>query len=309
MRAEEAIKRYERELRVTQGCADNTVRSYLGELESFRNFLELRGRRLVYAERADIVDFKESIAGSRMARGVAQAMKSIRSFFSFCLDANIISASPVPQNLRVPVKHQEPTDVPTAAQFLEIRARVRKPQTDPRAVPALTREAIFETLAGSGLRIEALLTLKPRHLRLGARPHIMVEAETMSCKGNAAGEVPITHHAAQVLASYITANPRGFDDILFNVSASVIRKILGEVEPQGLNLKPHSLRHFYGSMTYFKNLDGGKNDVVWVRDAMGHASISTTNNYLKMARRVCQSDAEWTAWTTGVELAVKEMHA
>lgn len=309
MRTEKAIERYERELRVTQGCADNTVRSYLGELAAFRTFLELRGRRLLATERADIVDFKESIAATRMARGVAQAMKSIRSFFSFCMDATLIAASPVPQNLRVPIKQQEPTDVPTAEQFLIIRERVRQPMRDPRAVPAATREAIVETLAGSGLRIEALLTLKPRHLRLGARPHIMVDAETMSCKGNAAGEVPITHHAAQVLAAYVSTNPRGFDQPLFDVSASVIRKILGELEPEGLNLKPHSLRHFYGSMTYFKNLDGGKSDVVWVRDAMGHASISTTNNYLKMARRVCQSDTEWEAWTTGARMVDKEMQA
>lgn len=300
------LERYESELRKVRDFADNSVLAYLRELAGLTSFLAGRNKDFLTATRQDFIDFKESLA-HRAPNGISMALKAARSLYSFLEDEAILKDNPFPAKLTVKIKKQEPTDVPTAAQFLQVRERLNRPIVDPRAVPATVRRAVVETLAGSGLRIEALLTLKPRHLRLGTRPHILVEYQTMSCKGMNAGEIPITPHVAAILENYLAEQKPGWDDPLFNLSSSVVRKILKQVEPDGLHLKPHSLRHFYCSMTYYRNFDGGRSDAVWVRDAAGHGSISTTDNYLKMARRICRTDAEWEAWANGTAIATQEV--
>jgi len=300
-RSEKLIELYERELRDVLDCADNTVRAYTREIASLKSWLAARDKTLLTAKRDDFIDYKASL--DRAPNGIAMAIKAARSFYGFLEDQNFLAPSPFPLNLKVKVKKQEPTDVPTAAQFLAMRVKLDAPVSDPRAVPADIRRAVVEVLAGSGLRIEALLTLKPRHLRLGTRPIILVDAEDMSCKGKIAGEVPLSAYAAALLQAHLDTHKPGWDDPVFQLSQSMVRKILDQIQPADLNLKPHSLRHFYCSMTYYRNFDGGRCDAVWVRDAAGHGSISTTDNYLKLARRICQSDAEWEAWTTGKPLA------
>lgn len=309
MQAEEAIKRFERELRQAWGCADRTVAAYLGELAGFEKWLTTQGRTLLKVDRDVFLTWREEISQTRKPNGVSLAATALRSFYAILSDSGILTPNPFPETLKIRVKRQEPADVPTVQQFMQIREALERPVDHAGSTPVDIRRVVVELLAGSGMRIEAMLTLKPRHLRFGARPHILVEHDTMACKGKTAGEIPISPYVASLLKSHIEDHPRGFDDVLFDFSGSLVRKILHQVQPEGLHLKPHSLRHFYCSMCYFKNFDGGKNDILWVRDAAGHGNITTTNNYLKMARRVCQDEQSWDAWANGAAVAQEAISA
>lgn len=292
-----AIELYERELRLAWGCTESTIKRYLIHIENLRKALSEINCNLLTATRDDFLSWRESIL-DLAPNGQRSAVSAAKSFYGFLRDANHIQENVFP-NIKIRMKQQEATDVPTVEQFLQIRTNVGKPLKDPRVIPVEVRRLIVEILAGSGLRIDALLTLCPKHLRLTERPHILVEHSSMACKGKVAGEIPISAYCARLLGNYIERHKPPVDQPILNVSASLIRKVLRQVQPEGLSLHPHSLRHFYCSMCYFRNFDGGKNDILWVRDAAGHGSIMTTNIYLKMARRVCQNEMLWQTWAEG----------
>jgi integrase len=154
---------------------------------------------------------------------------------------------------------------------------------------------VLEALAGTGLRLRALLSLKPTHLRLnGHKPHILVDAGSMACKGAYAGIVPITPYVAKLLSGQ-TQSP------IFQCSASYVQKKLPALGAQhGIpQLHAHALRHLYCAMIYYKDFDGGRFNPVAVRDAAGHASIAVTDRYLKLARTLVSSDSEWNLWANG----------
>lgn len=297
------VDQYARELSTVQDCAPNTVAAYRRDVERFETFLAGRGRTLLEATREDFLDLKEQEKTARKASSLACIFKALRSFYGWLHDEGHIPGYPIPRKLKVRLKQQEPTEVPTAEQFIKMRRELEKPVLDKRAVPQDQRRLIVEVLAGSGLRISALLTLKPRHLRLGQRPVILVEADSMACKGKTAGEVPLSPYAADLLKAYLQAHPMSFDAPIFDLSDWAVRNILKQVSPKGLNLHPHSLRHFYCSMTYYRDFDGGRKDLIWVRDAAGHSNVSVSNRYLRLARRTCSSDDVWEAWAHGPAIA------
>lgn len=301
---EEHVLSFVRNIRGVRDCAASTAETYEREVRWLADWLEPRALTLIHATPDSIVAYKTALSGRRKPAGAALALASIRSFYNHLVASGALAVSPVPADLRVRKKAQEPACVPTAEQYLAMRERLHVVGGTGRgAIPLDTRVAIIELMAGSGLRIAAMLSLKRRHLRFGSRPIIMVEADSMSCKGHLAGEVPITPYAADIMGKWIAAHNPAPDAPLFDVSDAMVRKVLRQIEPPDLHLKPHSLRHFYCSMAYYRNMDGGTKDAVWVRDAAGHSSIAVTDRYLKMARRVCQSDALWFAWAEGRSVA------
>lgn len=283
---------YRRFLSTMRGAAENTVSTYLREVTHLLDFLSSRNVTHSTAQYDDFLAWRESM--HRKPRGVSLALASARSFYNFLEDRGILRPNPFPRSLTVKIKHQEPIDVPSAVQFLNcIRPGLEDTRWSRR--DALTRRAIVETLAGTGLRIASLLTMCKRHLRIDEqRPYVIIDPHDMACKGRTAGAVPMSPYAAKVLREYLAAHPS--DGPVFDMPKHQIRRMLHTLAPDDLCLKPHSLRHFYCSMTYFRNFDGGRNDIIWVRDAAGHSSVSTTDGYLKMARRVVQDDTTWEKW-------------
>lgn len=75
--------------------------------------------------------------------------------------------------------------------------------------------------------------------------------------------------------------------------ASAYRYVVDAGAAVGLDISPHSMRHLYACLMYFRNLDGESHDPVWVRDAMCHASIGMTDRYMKLARYVVLNDFDW----------------
>ena len=276
--------------------AANTIKSYKRELSVMDRFFQKKSKSLLTAVYDDFLAWRESL--KRAPGGINICLCAARAFFSFCESRGIIRPNPFPTCFKIKVKTQEPTAVPTVAEFLAMRDKLEG-EIEGSRLDKITRQAIVETLAGSGLRIEALLTLKAKHLHLeNGRPHILVDSD-MSCKGKAAGTVPLSPYCAEVLRKYLVEHHPAAKDNVFPVTAATVRALLVKITPASLGVVPHSLRHFYCSMTYFKNFDGGKNDIVWVCEAAAHSNINTTHIYCKMAKRVCQTEQEWELWAKG----------
>jgi len=291
------VKAFERELSVARSSAPSTVKRYLHEVVGLLMFLEKRHKTYKSATRDDFLDWKEEL-DSREPAGVNVAIVAARSFFNFLVETEQLTSSRFPASMKSKPKQQAPTSVPSVTQTLGIRAALATPISDPRALDKATREALVETLAGSGLRVSTLLSIKPRHLRLSGNPHIMIESGDVKIKSSKAGGVPISPYCAKILGDYVAA--KGISDRpIFEVSESVVRKVVKSLSPVGMSLKPHSFRHFYIAMLYYKNFEGGRFDVVYARDAAGHSSIAVTDKYLQLAKTVCKNDEQWDEWANG----------
>lgn len=293
------IDDYRTEMSTIRGSAESTVERYVHEINCFSDFLLADRIGLLKAKREHFIKWRQDMESKKPA-GIAIAISAMRSLYEWLSQSARLTPSPFPEGFKVKVKKQDPSDVPTVTQFLEMRAKLAIPRTDPRELPAIAREAIIETLAGTGLRIEAAMTLTPALLDLESpQPSARVVIGEVSCKGGVGTRVPMSLYCASVLKRYLEAMPPAPGAKLFPFSKDVVRKILRRMAPLGMKLKPHSLRHFYCSMLYYKNFDGGKNDVVWVRDAAAHSNIAVTDRYLKLARRIVQDDLSWELWARG----------
>ena len=285
----QAIDAFISDLKNLQSASPNTVRAYRQQIDSFHEFIRSKHLEFASVRRETLIEWMESMVSKRlMPRSRALAVSSVRKFYGWMLETGRIAANPVPSSMGVKVKDQEVTSM-TAAEFLAIRRSMVEKQP-------LKIVAALELMAGSGLRVGAIVTIRQAHLNLeGQRPHVMVD-DGMACKGKRAGEVPLTPFAAAAMRRYLATLPDGYKGPLFDVSEQTVRDWCDKASS---GLYPHALRHFYCAMMYYRNLDGGRNDAVWVRDAAGHSSIAITDKYLKAARRVCQSDTEWDLYATG----------
>jgi len=285
------IESYIHELTGVRDAAANTVTAYRRELEWFSEWLAGRGHNLKTATRDDVIAYKESIGGLS-PQSVAMTLKALRSFYTLGMDAGIVNANPVPLTMKITLKHQTPKDVPTASQFLGMRAAMSGD-----AERSAAKRCVLEALAGTGLRLSALLTLQAHNITFGTQCFITVDADTMSCKGSTAQRVPVTPYAAKLLEERTSKLAR--EEVVFPFTHGQVRLLVKNAAPADLpNIVPHSLRHFYCAMMYYRNLDGGRKDVAWVRDAAGHSNIAVTDRYLTMARTITTEDA-WEAWAYG----------
>ncbi len=186
----------------------------------------------------------------------------------------------------------------TVAQFLKVREKVAVPESNWSIAQA--RQAMIELLAGSGLRVGALVTVRPCDCHLdGDKPRIHVDASGMACKGKIAGGIPISPYSASILAKYLREHTIEPTRPIFAFTTRAVQLVLSKVGIEGVDLHPHALRHFYCGATYYKNFEGGRADLVWVRDAAGHSNVSTTDRYLKMAKHMNFTDETWDQWANG----------
>jgi len=281
------------ELSGLSGSSTNTVRSYRQHVSAFLDFITSKHIQIDAVRRENMLEWSRTMDERKlMPRSKAVAVAAVRRFFGWMVETERLASSPVPPSMTVKVKKQEAKDVPDAQTFLAWRAQLE--------TFSLVQAAAIELMAGSGLRVGALTTLTRQHLHLdGPRPHVLVDT-AMACKGCMAGEIPVTPAAASSLRKFLATATAPKNGPIFNMSEQAVRNWCSKLSD---SLHPHALRHFYCAMMYYKNLDGGRHDAVWVRDAAGHSSIAVTDNYLRMSRRVVADDASWHAVVHGRPMA------
>jgi len=286
-------------LRNIRGVCERTGVLYGGELRRLSAFMVTRGKAL---ETATPEDFVAWIAEQRATSAPATFQlraKAARQFYVWAKATGVVAENPFPFDLRISNKNRTPTTVPTAKQFLTMRHWVND-EAKRNCGDSRTRKLIFEVLSGSGLRCQAMMTLKAEHLHMESkRPSIVVDPDTMACKGKTGQVIPITPYCAELLRLGCLGLAPGAT-IVQTYGSSVRRLCNAAGRVIGIPfLHPHSLRGFYACMTYYRSLDGTRYDSVWVRDAMGHSNMVTTDRYLKFARTVCTNDDDWFEWATG----------
>jgi integrase/recombinase XerC len=285
------IAQYEEHLAMVRNLSDNSIRGYVGDLESF----------LAHMERLNVLEFKDlsiehirSWLANMQTTGVARStltrrIVSIRAFTNWAA-ANGWLSSDLGANLAIPKAHRTLPEILNVDEAAQVLKALEVKAGEEQSAINLRDLAILEVLYASGIRVSELCGLN-----LG---DIDQSRNTLSVigKGDRQRVVPLGIPAVKALQNYLS-NARG--EFLNNKSADAVflgtrgkridqrtvREVVYEaMKAVGATMGPHGLRH--SAATHL--LEGGA-DLRTVQEILGHASLATTQIYTHVSPERLQS--------------------
>lgn len=285
---DEAIRAFRLEpfrdyLSFERGLAVRTIEAYARDIGAFVSFALERGirdpRELGYRELRDWVARLGELGRARST--VSRAVSSLRGYFRFLLEEDVIDADPS-ERLESPGADRSLPDVLSVAEIERLLGAVTPDRTY-----AFRDRAILEVLYGCGLRVSELCGLRTRDVDLEER------LVRVLGKGSKERLVPLGSDAGHALRRYLRESRPRLDrggskgHVFLNRSGTPLSrmgvwKILRQyVERAGIarRVTPHTLRHSFATHL----LEGGA-DLASVQEMLGHADISTTEIYTHVDR-------------------------
>jgi len=141
-----------------------------------------------------------------------------------------------------------------------------------------------------GLSLIKECGLRPVELHNLSLRYIDLENSIISIKTSKGGrsrQERIKPRTLALLKTYISKNGYGFNDQLFSKTKTTSRAFQNARnrlakkynDPEFLKIRLYDLRHFYGSMLYHET-----KDLFYVKEKMGHRSISSTMKYMHLIK-------------------------
>lgn len=282
---DDCINQFLNFLAVEKNASNNTISAYRNDLAQFTCFVSKSGS-LVTKEtwRGVSGDGIVGFVADMRARAykdatVARKVAAIKSFYGFLTAEGVVTADPT-EHLKSP---QVGKSLPRALTVAEVDELLEQPSR--RSTPEARRDkAMLELLYATGLRVSELVALDITDIALESDP------VTVRCvgKGDRERVLPIHRRPIEELRQYIFhvrprlvrnrrepalfVNRRG--ERLTRQGFWLILKNYAREANLDKSVTPHTLRHTYATHM----LEGGM-PLRNVQDALGHASISTTQIY------------------------------
>jgi integrase/recombinase XerD len=277
------LKEYEYYLKITKGLSQNSISSYVTDLNEYLEFL-YKNYAIKDPEKITKQHIRNFIARLKRKKSssssISRKLSSIRNFHKFLVSEKLVSTN-IALGLHSPKKSKE---LPTVLSLQEVDAlMVASEGDDPLD---LRNKAMLEILYGCGLRITELLSLRISDL------HLNMGFINVSGKGNKERIVPIGAEAAYATKRYIE-NGRPHlkkipGDILFvnnrgnNLSRVGFYKVIKHLAVKAgitKDISPHTLRHSFASHLLQNGVD-----LRVVQELLGHEDISTTQIYTQITK-------------------------
>lgn len=282
---DERIAQFLNFLAVEKNASHNTIAAYRNDLAQFQKYLAsapVAGGKDVTAITGEVIvryveDLREGHAYKDAT--VARKIAAVKSFFGFLAAEGIVAHDPT-ELLKSP---QVGKSLPRALSVTEVDELLEQPSR--RNTPESRRDkAMLELLYATGLRVTELVSLDMSDIALESDP------VTVRCVGKGEREriLPLYQRPVDELRQYIfhvrprlvrnrreTAlfvNRRG--ERLTRQGFWLILKNYASEAKLDKAITPHTLRH-----TYATHMLSGGMPLRNVQDALGHASISTTQIY------------------------------
>ncbi|MDX2176802.1 MAG: tyrosine recombinase XerC [Candidatus Sumerlaeia bacterium] len=274
----DAISQYDRYLRVEKNLSQRTRTAYAYDLARFADFLE-KGRRgpasldsVTGAQIKDYLNFLKSDLAYRAAT-LARNIASIRVFFDFCVEQEMLDASPA-QAVHNPKQAKK---LPVFLTDSELARLFGAPD---RATPLGARDyAMLVTMAFCGVRLQELVGLD--------QLDVDFERRTIKVLGKGSKErlIPVNRTVEDALRAWLAvrgAKP-GERAVFVNkrggrITGRSVERIVDEyVVRAGLprpEVSPHKLRHTFATLLHLRDVD-----LVEIQRLMGHATITSTQIY------------------------------
>lgn len=275
------IERFLERVWAEDGLAQHTLAAYRRDLASAASALAAKGG-LLAATRSDLFHLlAERTRRGYAARSNARLVASLRRFYAYAMREGIVSEDPAAE-LEAP---RRTLPVPKALSESEVERLLAAP--DPSTPVGLRDKTMLELMYASGLRVGELVAL-----RLGS-VNLRQGLVRILGKGGRERLVPIGEEAIEWLKRYLE---RGRMALAQAIASD--RLFPGERKPVlsrqsfwaairryarragiATPVSPHVLRHSFA--THLLNHGA---DLRAVQMMLGHASLSTTQIYLFVAR-------------------------
>lgn len=279
MKFEHAVDAYLSSLRIERALSENTTAAYGRDLLQFNLWLEEHHGRVIALSDATTDNIREFLRhqtkeGSS-ARTIARKLSSLRGFFRFLVDEDLLRDDPT-ENVSRP-KIGRP--LPAAAAEHELLRLLKAPDTS--TLRGLRDRAMLSLTYAAGLRVSELTGLS-----LGEIDRRSGTVSTMG-KGGKRRIVPVGHLTLGHIEEYLSARqsrekqsqsltlfcgPSG-RPLTRQAFWKIVRRY-GRLAGVRADLHPHSLRHSFAS-----HLLSGGADLRSVQMLLGHVSIVTTEIY------------------------------
>ena len=263
-------------LEVVRHLSPYTVSGYRRDLDSFFAFLKEK-----HDSREEIQDHQVRgfVAQERRrglsARSIQRALSSIRSFFNYLLDEEVVETNPA-ANISSPKSAQllpKALDTDLVKRLLDF-----KPQGDIE----IRDKAMVELLYSSGLRLSELCGLNMDSISVKERSCRVVG------KGNKTRDLPVGEKAIQSLRDWLLVRKNISTDtnkaLFLNKNGKRISTRSVQLRLERLSKKrglpmvnPHMLRHSFAS-----HILESSGDLRAVQEMLGHSDIGTTQIYTKL---------------------------
>ena len=277
----ELVAKYEEHLALVRNLADNSIRGYVGDLESFISHISKLG--ITEFSELKITHIRSWLANLQ-STGISRAtlsrrIVSIRAFTYWAASQGWIP-SDIGADLSIPKAHKTLPDVLNHSQTqIVLDAITTKAGEDP--TPTNIRDlAIIEILYASGIRVSELCGLNIRDIDTDRNTLLVLG------KGDKERVVPIGNPAMRALQNWLNNFRKEFvnessGDAVFlgtrgkRIDQRTVREVVYDaMEAIGSHMSPHGLRHT--AATHL--LEGGA-DLRSVQEILGHSSLATTQIY------------------------------
>lgn len=274
---------FEQHLDVERNLSPRTVEAYLRDLRQFEVFLLQQNLSLTQAETLTQIDallLRQYLASLHKACGrssIARKLSSLKAFFRFLVRCDLLPQSPAAL-LTAPKSERYLPQVLSAEQSAHLLDR-----SPPGRPDLMLRDlALFELIYSCGLRVGEVVSLSLSSLD--------IEGEQVRVLGKGSKErlLPIGRQAVIALEHYLDergackaeaplfVNHRGGRLTARSVQRNLKQRLLQLGLPT--DATPHALRHSFATHL----LDAGA-DLRVIQELLGHASLSTTQQYTKVS--------------------------
>ena len=290
MNNQEVLSFYEDYLRNEKQYSENTVVSYVNDINSLICFLESEDLgELKYTTNRMAKFYISYLHNKYDPRSIRRKISSVRTMFEYLLDQGIVRDNPFKNVVLPKVSKKLPKFIYEDEMFDFLNG------IDDKNPIGFRNKTIFEILYGCGLRVSELINIKINEIDF-VKQELKVHG-----KGSVDRIVPIHNLAIDTLKKYLmesrpilkSKNLVDNDYVFLNsrgysLTARGVRDILErEIKKQASTLKvsPHSFRHSFATHL----LNNGV-DLRIVQELLGHVSLSTTQIYTKISKEKLQEE-------------------
>lgn len=278
------LKNYAHYLRIERGMSENTMQSYLFDLQKLTAYLKefsIVSSPMDISEE-EIKNFVYHLSKKVSARTQARVISGLKSFFQYLMVEDYRKDFPM-ELIETPKLGRKLPDTLSLEEINQLIAAI-----DLSKEGGERNKAMLETLYGCGLRVSELVELKISDLFFD-EGFVKVTG-----KGNKQRFVPMSDYTIKVILGYQSQvrvhQPiqKGFEDILFlnrrgkKLTRAMVFTVIKQLaEKIGLhkNISPHTFRHSFATHL----LENGA-DLRAIQMMLGHESITTTEVYVHLDR-------------------------
>jgi len=274
-----------------RGSSKNTIDSYRKDLEQAAEYFSGRGASDISHE--EVRKYISAISAGFAKSTVSRKISALKQFFGFLKSEKEITEDPT-RLIELPKKDKLLPNFLTEAEILAMIDATKK-DTNPQS---LRMVAFIEILAGSGLRVSEIISLKKNNIQCTKIENIRQEYLMVRGKGEKERIAPLTHSAINAINAYLKIwdsfltptqkakiklssgdfwlfpSKGGQGHITRQQVALLLKQYAIEAGLDPAKISPHVLRHSFATNILQKGID-----LRVLQEILGHSDISTTQVY------------------------------